>query len=82
MSESRQGLVEANAPSMIVGIGASAGGLAALKAFFAASAPDPRVAYLVVTHLPTRSISHLQGDHSNVTAPARASEHPAGTVGG
>jgi len=44
---------------MLVGLGASAGGLAALKAFFAASVPDPRVAYLIVTHLPTRSVSHL-----------------------
>jgi len=45
--------------AMLVGLGASAGGLAALKSFFAASAPDPRVVYLVVTHLPLHSVSHL-----------------------
>ncbi len=39
------------APLAIVGIGASAGGLEALTAFFAHALPDARLAYVVVQHL-------------------------------
>jgi two-component system CheB/CheR fusion protein len=35
----------------VVGLGASAGGLAALEAFFAALPPDPGMAFVVVQHL-------------------------------
>jgi diguanylate cyclase (GGDEF)-like protein len=38
-------------PSHIVGVGASAGGLAALEKFFQAVAPDSGLAYVVVQHL-------------------------------
>ncbi len=37
--------------TMVVGIGASAGGLAALQTFFEAVAPDLGVAYVVIVHL-------------------------------
>lgn len=36
---------------LVVGIGASAGGVEALQSFFAAVPPDPRMAFVVVTHL-------------------------------
>jgi two-component system CheB/CheR fusion protein len=63
--------VESTPLAMVVGLGASAGGLAALKSFFAASVPDPRVAYLVVTHLPVRSVSHL-AELLSAAGPVRA----------
>jgi chemotaxis methyl-accepting protein methylase len=59
MTDDRNDGIEPPRPAMVVGIGASAGGLAALKAFFATATPDPRIAYVVVTHLPSRSVSHL-----------------------
>jgi two-component system, chemotaxis family, CheB/CheR fusion protein len=43
----------------IVGIGASAGGLAALKAFFAHVPADSGLAYVVVVHLSPEHKSHL-----------------------
>ena len=43
----------------IVGIGASAGGLQALKHFFAAVPPDSGLAYVVVIHLASDRESHL-----------------------
>ena len=43
----------------VVGIGASAGGLRALKRFFAAVPPDSGLAYVVVVHLAAQSESHL-----------------------
>jgi two-component system CheB/CheR fusion protein len=39
------------APLLIVGIGASAGGLEAFKSFFSAMAPDPGLAFVLVQHL-------------------------------
>ena len=39
------------APIPVVGIGASAGGIDALRAFFAAVPPDLGLAYVVVIHL-------------------------------
>ncbi len=41
----------ARCPFPIVGIGASAGGVDALKAFFSATAPDSGMAYVVIQHL-------------------------------
>jgi two-component system CheB/CheR fusion protein len=38
-------------PSLVVGIGASAGGIAALKAFFGAASPSTGMAYVVILHL-------------------------------
>ena len=43
----------------IVGIGASAGGLQALKEFFAAAPPDSGLAWVVVIHLASDRESHL-----------------------
>src|SRR3954451_1186415 len=42
---------EAGAAFPVVGLGASAGGVEALSAFFAAVPPDTGMAYVVVTHL-------------------------------
>jgi two-component system CheB/CheR fusion protein len=53
------GRTDASTPVTVVAIGASAGGLDAMKAFFAAATPDPGIAYVVVTHLPARHASHL-----------------------
>ncbi|KTC89536.1 CheR family methyltransferase [Fluoribacter dumoffii] len=44
---------------LIVGIGASAGGLEALRALFSHSKPDDRLAFVVVTHLSPDKISIL-----------------------
>lgn len=41
----------ARSPFAIVGVGASAGGIEALKAFFAAAAADSGMAYVVIQHL-------------------------------
>jgi two-component system, chemotaxis family, CheB/CheR fusion protein len=43
----------------VVGIGASAGGLAALQAFFSALSPDTGMAFVVVTHLHPEHESHM-----------------------
>jgi two-component system CheB/CheR fusion protein len=45
--------------NVVVGIGASAGGLAALKSFFANVADDSGLAYVVVVHLSPEHESHL-----------------------
>jgi two-component system CheB/CheR fusion protein len=44
---------------MVVGLGASAGGLAALTAFFASAPPRTGLAFIVVTHHPADEPSHL-----------------------
>ena len=38
-------------PSVVVGIGASAGGISALRAFFANARPDTGAAFVVILHL-------------------------------
>src|SRR5688500_10243578 len=43
----------------VVGIGASAGGLAALRQFFDTVPSDTGIAYVVVVHLPPSGESHL-----------------------
>ncbi len=43
----------------VVGIGASAGGLEALRAFFSALSPDIGMAFVVVTHLHPEHESHM-----------------------
>ncbi|HEX5838606.1 MAG TPA: CheR family methyltransferase [Anaerolineales bacterium] len=43
----------------VVGIGASAGGLEALRTFFSALSPDTGMAFVVVTHLHPEHESHL-----------------------
>jgi len=66
-----------SAPTLTVAaLGASAGGLDALKAFFAAVQPHPGLAYVVVTHLPATHESHLAELLSNVTPlPVSQAEH-------
>ena len=51
----------------IVGIGASAGGLEALKELFSACAPAPGAAFVVVVHLPSDFESHLSNILSHST---------------
>jgi two-component system CheB/CheR fusion protein len=43
----------------IVAVGASAGGLEALRELFRDMVPDDRLAFVVVTHLPADHVSHL-----------------------
>jgi two-component system CheB/CheR fusion protein len=43
----------------VVAIGASAGGLEPLKAFFRAMPENPQLAFVVITHLPADHVSHL-----------------------
>src|SRR5689334_24430351 len=43
--------LRARCPFPVVGIGASAGGIEALKTFFSAASPDSGMAYIVVQHL-------------------------------
>ncbi|MEY4428327.1 MAG: hypothetical protein RLZZ182_1016, partial [Pseudomonadota bacterium] len=45
----------------MVGVGASAGGLAALEAFFAQVPPDSGLAYVVVEHMDPTQPSLLTG---------------------
>ena len=65
MSEDELPIADPSAESLrgrrptIVGIGASAGGLQALKDFFAAVPADSGLIYVVVVHLPTDRESHL-----------------------
>lgn len=44
---------------MVVGIGASAGGLAALKNFFSHTPPNSGLAFVVIVHLSPDHVSHL-----------------------
>lgn len=57
--DAQQDPARANAPFPVVGIGASAGGVAALTAFFTHQAPDSTIAFVVVLHLPPAGESHL-----------------------
>ena len=51
---------EAARPELpIVAIGASAGGLEPLKAFFRAMPANAQLAFVVITHLPADHVSHL-----------------------
>lgn len=45
----------------IVGIGASAGGVEALRSFFAATPPDCGLTFVVYLHFPPQATSHLVG---------------------
>jgi two-component system, chemotaxis family, CheB/CheR fusion protein len=63
-TEQSEGLAEPVTPEpatglVVVGIGASAGGLAALRKFFAAVPEDSGVAFVVVMHLSPERESHL-----------------------
>ena len=59
-SHARQSIGQAPSSSLIVGIGASAGGLDAFKTFFANMPPDSGLAFVVV--------QHLSPDHKSVLA--------------
>src|SRR5262245_8251471 len=51
-AESERGPYEgASAPAMVVGLGASAGGIKALSEFFANVPPGTPIAYVVILHL-------------------------------
>jgi two-component system, chemotaxis family, CheB/CheR fusion protein len=50
---------EPQPPRLVVGLGASAGGIEALQAFFSHVAPDSGVAYVVILHLSPERESHL-----------------------
>src|SRR5690348_18477802 len=59
LSSAEQSLDAPSKRPTIVGIGASAGGLHALKQFFEAVSPDSGLAYVVVVHLASDRTSHL-----------------------
>lgn len=46
-------------PLTVVAVGASAGGLDALRQLFGAATPHPSIAFVVITHLPASHDSHL-----------------------
>ena len=60
----------------VVAIGASAGGLAALRLFFGAATPVDAVAFVVVTHLPLHHLSYLAEllTHAGLVPAAQAVE--------
>lgn len=58
-SSARGSACEPDRSLTIVAIGASAGGLEPLKAFFGAMPANPLLAFVVVTHLPADHVSHL-----------------------
>ncbi|MDW7773669.1 MAG: chemotaxis protein CheB [Desulfobulbaceae bacterium] len=53
----REGTSRSGKPLPIVGIGASAGGLEAFEAFFAAMPPDSGIAFVLVSHLDPNHVS-------------------------
>src|SRR5262249_20921415 len=55
-------------PDLVVGLGASAGGLEALQSFFSALPPDTGLTYVVVQHLDPNTESLLPGLLSKVTS--------------
>jgi two-component system CheB/CheR fusion protein len=78
-------------PLLVVGIGASAGGVEALKEFFAAMPPESRMAFVVVQHLePTHdsqmaeilarctSMKVVQAESGMLVEPDRVYTNPAG----
>lgn len=62
------GVIEQSAPPLIVGIGASAGGLEAFRAFFAGMAPDTGMAFVLVQHLAPDHKSMLADILGKITA--------------
>ncbi len=61
-------MLSAKAPSMIVGIGASAGGIPALEQFFRALPDDSGMAFVIVTHLAPERESQLHRVLATYTA--------------
>jgi two-component system CheB/CheR fusion protein len=55
-------------PPVTVAIGASAGGVEALRSFFGATEPGCGLAFIVNLHFPAQATSHLVGILSNCTA--------------
>src|SRR5205814_2643723 len=66
-------------PDLVVGLGASAGGLEALQSFFAALPPDTGLAYVVVQHQDPNAESLLPALLSKVT-PVPVAEGADGTA--
>jgi two-component system CheB/CheR fusion protein len=60
MTEKKEQQATSNAPSHVIGIGASAGGLEAIESFFKAMPPNAGVAFVV--------IQHLSPDHKSLMA--------------
>ncbi len=52
-------MTNSRSPAAVVGIGASAGGVEALRTFFAAAPSDAGLAYIVYLHFPPHGTSHL-----------------------
>src|SRR5262252_9414482 len=64
------GVIGAHAEFLIVGIGASAGGIQALSDFFAHVAPDSGMAYVVILHMsPDHESKLAEVLQSNVPIP-------------
>lgn len=59
MNTESTGEIAAETRITIVALGASAGGLEALQCFFRALVPDPRLAFVVITHLSPQHASHM-----------------------
>ena len=69
--------MEKSPPTFVVGIGASAGGLNAYKAFFDALAPNTGMAFVVISHLHPAAHSQLAeilSRHTKMTVMLAASE--------
>jgi two-component system CheB/CheR fusion protein len=62
------GAAPAELPFLIVGLGASAGGLPALQQFFAAMPPDNGMAFVVIMHLAPDHDSHIAAILQRTTA--------------
>ncbi len=78
-SNGKSSLVEVAAGPIVVGIGASAGGLAALKTFFSKMPPDTGMTFLVVQHLDPHHESQLSELLStSTTMPVKHAEHGTG----
>ena len=68
--------METSLPNFVVGIGASAGGLNAYKAFFNALPPDTGMAFVVISHLHPEAYSQLAkilSRHTKMTVSLAAS---------
>jgi two-component system, chemotaxis family, CheB/CheR fusion protein len=67
-AEPRGGNTPSRPSGLVVGLGASAGGIEALQAFFSHVAPDSGAAYVVILHLSPERESHLAEVLQTVTA--------------
>lgn len=54
-------MTSSESPSAVIGIGASAGGVEALRTFFGSALPNSGLAFVVYLHFPPDATSHLVG---------------------